>query len=719
MKKMYLLFYALTLLVATSCNAKPSPNPAPEPVPAPQIVTPVKWTWKAEQTGKGEYKLIFNAKIDKGWHTYSQFIGEGGPVPTSLTFDKANKDVQLNGKATETGPKIHSGHDPVFDMELKSFENEFTIVQSVKVLKDTKLKGTLEFMVCDDSRCLPPDQLDFSFDLTAGKAGIKIELDSTHGQNNLLNPAQQKFDSAVQAVIAKEVEKDSTQQTVAVLAGPNKYGEPLSDCGGGVGSEDQSIWAVFLLGILGGLIALITPCVFPMIPLTVSFFTKRSESKSKGKFEALFYAFSIVFIYFLFGVPFLLFNISPDTFNEISTGAALNVFFFIIFIVFAFSFFGFYEIQLPSFIANKADSASNVGGLVGIFFMALTLVIVSFSCTGPIIGSLLVGALTTANGKINVIVGMTAFGIGLALPFGFFAFFPSVMKSLPKSGGWLDTVKKVLGFIEFAFAFKFLSNADLVAHWGIMPREIFLGIWALVSFGLFMFLIGKFKLPHTTHVTKLSPVRISMSVLAFLITAYSVYGIAGNDLHIFSGFPPPKFYSIFNHKAEPIERSSEKLMTGAAKELEPIRNDYDKALSLAKKEGKPLLIDFTGWACVNCRKMEENVWTDSIVKKKLTEEFVVLSLYVDDKMELPVAEQRISDFFKGKKIKTLGNKYSEMQAKYFGANTQPYYVLVSPEERLLTKPSPYNPDPKEYASFLDCGLNAYKELEGRTSMLGK
>ncbi len=670
-----------------------------------QIVTPVKWTWKAEPVAKGEYKLIFTAKIDKGWHTYSQFIGEGGPVPTALVFDKANKDIQLNGKAAEISSKMHSGHDPVFDMELKYFENDLTIEQKVKVLKDTKLKGTLEFMVCDDARCLPPDQIEFEFDLkVSGKAALAEGGDSSRAGIDIAKPDPQgKFDSAVRAVITQEVIKDSAQQA-AIAAGGNKYGDPQANCGNAAeAAGDKSLLAVILLGFLGGLVALITPCVFPMIPLTVSFFTKRSESKTKGKFEAFFYAFSIVFIYFLLAVPFLIFNISPDTLNEISTGAPLNVFFFLIFVVFAFSFFGFYEIQLPSFIANKADSASNVGGLVGIFFMALTLAIVSFSCTGPIIGSLLVGALSSANGKLNLVAGMTSFGFALALPFGLFALFPNMMKSLPKSGGWLNSVKVVLGFVELIFAIKFLSNADLVAHWGILKREVFLGLWLIFGTGLFVYLIGKLKFPHDSPVEKLSPVRIFSAVVALAFTVYTAYGIPGNDLNLFSGFPPPKFYSF--------------LKTESA--IEPIKNDYAAALAKAKAEGKPLMIDFTGWACVNCRKMEENVWPNTEVIKRLSEKYVIVSLYVDDKMELPTTEQRMSEFFQGKKIKTLGNKYSEMQAKYFGANTQPYYVLVSPDEKLLTAPKGYTPDVNEYVSFLDCGINAYKELEGRTSMLQK
>lgn len=655
-----------------------------------QIVTPVTWTWDAKPVAIGEYKLTFTAKIDKGWHTYSQFIGNDGPVPTAITFDKNNKDVQLNGKPTEKGSKMHSGHDPVFDMPLTQFENDLVIEQKVKVLKDTKLKGTLEFMVCDDKACLPPDLIEFDFDLKAN-ADPKKKTDTARTQGTI---EQHKFDSIVQAVIEQK-SNDTTKQASVLASAENRFGEPLSNCGGDTKTDDKSLFAIIILGFLGGLVALITPCVFPMIPLTVSFFTKRSESKTKGKFEALFYGFSIVFIYFLLAVPFLLFDISPDTLNEISTGAPLNVFFFAIFVVFAFSFFGYYEIELPSFIANKADSASNVGGMIGIFFMALTLAIVSFSCTGPIIGSLLVGALSSANGKLNLVAGMTSFGFALALPFGLFALFPNMMKSLPKSGGWLNSVKVVLGFVELIFAVKFLSNADLVAHWGILKREVFLVLWVLLGLGMFAYLIGKLKFPHDSPVLKLSPMRLGFAGLALLFVVYTAYGIPGNDLNFFSGFPPPKFYSL--QKTESA--------------VEPILNDYETALAKAKAENKPLMIDFTGWACVNCRKMEENVWPDVEVMKRLTENYVVVSLYVDDKKELPENEQRISEVFPGKKIRTLGNKYSEMQAKFFGANTQPYYVLVSPDEKLLTSPRGYTPDVKEYVSYLDCGESAFKQVQ--------
>ena len=677
-----------------------------------QIVTPVTWSWKAEQISKGEYKLIFTAKIDKKWHTYSQYIGDGGPVPTKFTYDEKNKDVQFIGKNIETSPNTHDIMDPVFNMRLKFFEDELVCTQTVKVLKDTKLKGTLEFMVCDDKSCLPPDDKEFEFDLKASGTGVKTVPDKT-GKSELNSTSAEKavgeamavhktFDSTVQANIQNAMRAtDSAKSAAAAMVatpsnnnGNNKFGKALSQCNTSSVPVDNSLLAIILLGFVSGLAALLTPCVFPMIPLTVSFFTKRGESKSKGKFEALIYALSIILIYVIIAIPFAAFHIASDSVNEFSTGAALNVFFFFIFLIFAFSFLGYYEITLPSFIANKADSASNTGGLIGIFFMAATLVIVSFSCTGLFLGSLLVVALTSANGQVNVIFGMGAFGAGLALPFGVFALFPELMKSLPKSGGWLDTVKKVLGFVELIFAFKFLSNADLVSHWGIFPREVFLGVWTLCGAALFMFLMGWLKLPHSTPIKGYHPVRVTVLALALFFTGYSAFGIPGNELHLFSGFPPPMSYSIFKHKAK----------------ITPIQNDYDKALALAKKEGKPLMIDFTGWACVNCRKMEENVWTNPQVLERLSEKYVVLSLYVDDKKELPDSEQYMSSFFKGKKIKTVGNKFSEMEAKYFDKNTQPFYVLISPDEKLLTDPSPYESDPEKYTKFLDCGLSSFKQL---------
>jgi thiol:disulfide interchange protein len=654
-----------------------------------QILAPVKWGWKAEPLKSNEYNLVFTASIDKGWHLYSQFIGEGGPVPTAFTFEK-NSDVQVIGKPTEISSHVTEGMDDMFGVHVKKFDERVVFTQKVKVLNNTTLKGSVEYMVCDDSRCLPPDVKEFDFVLATNSA--TQEALPVDDENPTLKSTTRENTSETNLSIQPSV-SDSNLSSGSAQLMPNKYGSPIKNCGTEVTeTKNQTLWQIIVLGFLGGLIALLTPCVFPMIPLTVSFFTKRNENPARGRVEALFYAFSIVFIYFLISVPFLIFDISPDTLNEISTGAPLNIFFFIIFVVFAFSFFGYYEITLPSFIANKADNASNVGGVIGIFFMAVTLAIVSFSCTGPILGSLLVGALTSSGGKLNLVAGMSAFGLALALPFGLFAFFPQMLKSLPKSGGWMTTIKVILGFLELIFAFKFLSNADLVMHWGILKYEVFLGIWIIIGIAMFLYLIGKIHFPHDHPSKTINKTRLVLAGMSAVFVLYTASGLFGKELTFFSGFPPPRFYSLFvqDTKFHPT-------------------SDYDAALKQAKAEGKPLMVDFTGWACVNCRKMEENVWTDPEVYMRLKEKYVLVSLYVDDRKPLPENEQYISNF-SGKKIKTVGNKWSDMQATYFNSNTQPYYVLLSPNEELLTPPVGYTPQKGDYLKFLDCGLDAMKEL---------
>ncbi len=684
MRKSYFLIFLVVLLLPVGLVA--------------QILKPVTWSWKAEPVGKGEYKLVFTAKIDDKWHVYSQHIPGGEMINTSFTFEK-NKNIELVGTTTERGTKMHEEYDSFVDLHLKYYEQQMVCEQLIKVKADTKVKGELVFTTCNEV-CLPAEAIDFEFDLPLARTAATIAGNNPTDKPIALASSSQKENFTGEVTNNQGGSEVAAIKNSATGASANRFGKAQANCGAWSETTGQGLWAIVLLGFLGGLLALVTPCVFPMIPLTVSFFTKRSESKTKGKYEALFYAFSIVLIYFLIAVPFLVFNISPDTLNEISTGAVLNVFFFIVFLIFAFSFFGFYEIQVPSFIANKADSASNIGGLIGIFFMALTLAIVSFSCTGPILGSLLVGALSSASGKLYLVAGMTSFGLALALPFGLFALFPNLMQSLPKSGGWLNSVKVVLGFVELIFAIKFLSNADMVAHWGILKRETFLALWAMLGAGIFIYLIGLLRFPHDSGKLKLSPVRISAAAVALLFTVYAVYGIAGNNLKFFSGFPPPKFYSYLQSKSA----------------IEPIKNDYAAALAKAKAEGKPLMIDFTGWACVSCRRMEETVWPEMDVLSRLTEKYVIVSLYVDDRQPLPESEQYVSAVT-GKKIKTLGNKFSDMQAGYFHSNTQPFYVLVSPDEKLLTAPRGYTPDKDEYVSFLDCGLNAYKQLTRQTSML--
>lgn len=457
---------------------------------------------------------------------------------------------------------------------------------------------------------------------------------------------------------------------------------------------------IFGLGFLGGLIALLTPCVFPMIPLTVSFFTKQSHQKAKGIANAALYGFFIVLIYFLLSLPFHLFDsVDSQILNTIATNVWLNVFFFIIFVFFAFSFFGYYELTLPSSWANKMDQASQkVGGGLGIFFMALTLAIVSFSCTGPILGGLL-GSTTLAEGDVatNLSAGMVGFGLALALPFALFALFPTWLNSLPKSGGWMTTVKVVLGFLELALAFKFLSNADLVGHWGILKREVFLGIWILLFLLLSLYLFRVFRFPHDGPGQKLSPMRRSFALMSVVFTLYLVLGLTGvMNLKLLSGFPPPDFYSL------------QKTETDCPLGLDCFK-DFDKGVAFAKAENKPILLDFTGWACVNCRKMEENVWSQTAIYEMIKEEYVLISLYVDDRQKLPPGEQFDFKYESGriKTIETIGQKWGTFQSVNFSAASQPYYVLLSPNLEILNQAVQYV-DSEVYEAWLKSGLSTYQ-----------
>ena len=473
---------------------------------------------------------------------------------------------------------------------------------------------------------------------------------------------------------------------------------PADACGEAAhDSKKSSFWTVFVLGFLGGLIALITPCVFPMIPVTVSFFTKRSKTRKQGIKNGLLYGLSIFLIYVLASVPFhLLGNVQPEIFNSISTSPVLNLIFFVIFIFFSISFFGYFEITLPSGIANKADSKSGLGSLGGIFFMAITLAIVSFSCTGPILGTLLVGSLQ--GGAWALTMGMAGFGVALALPFTLFAIFPQWLHSLPKSGGWLDTVKKILAFLELALAFKFLSNADLVQHWGLLKREVFLGLWAVISLGLALYLIGKIHLPHDNKGAKISLGRKLGGLLAIVFAVVLVMGIFpknANYIKFLSGFPPPSHYSLLAKPADDNRGVHANVV-----------NDYQKALTLAKEQNKPILIDFTGWACVNCRKMEENVWTDPAVSSYIKDNFILVSLYVDDKEMLPVDKRfkYVSKAGTEKEINSVGDLWATFQAENFNQVTQPLYVVISPDQNLLSNPVGYTPDVTTYLQWLQCGV---------------
>lgn len=472
--------------------------------------------------------------------------------------------------------------------------------------------------------------------------------------------------------------------------------QPLHDCGDEA-TENKSILSVFLLGFLGGLIALITPCVFPMIPVTVTYFTKKSHNRKEGIRNATVYGLFILLIYVAITIPFHVASntISPEIFNNISTNVWLNLLFFAVFVAFALSFFGLYEIGLPASLANRADAKSGLGNVVGIFFMAGTLAIVSFSCTGPILGTLL--ANVANEGPWPLTAGAAGFGLALGLPFALFAFFPNWLHSLPRSGGWMTDVKVVLGFIELALAVKFLANADNVQQWGIIKREIFVGAWIIIGILIVLFLLGILRMSHSSPVKKFSAIRIGFITVFSLFTLYLVPGVFNSSrasLPLLSGFPPPLSYSVYSHHV---------LIT---KGIEPIRNDYEKALALARKENKPLLIDFTGWACVNCRRMEEKVWTNREVDSLMRNKFIVVSLYVDERSKLPAAAQTVYATKESgeKPIITIGDQWATFQTENFGATSQPQYAIISPDEKALTRTKFYTPDPVEFANWLKCGL---------------
>lgn len=453
---------------------------------------------------------------------------------------------------------------------------------------------------------------------------------------------------------------------------------------------------------MGGLVALLTPCVFPMIPLTVSFFTKKAGTRKEGIRNAVTYGFFIFLIYLLLSLPFhFLDTLNPEILNNISTNVWLNVFFFLIFVFFAFSFFGYYEITLPSALSGKADSKAGTGNIAGIFFMALTLSLVSFSCTGPILGSLLAGSLTGNGGAMQLTAGMGGFGLALALPFALFALFPNWLQSLPRSGGWLNTVKVFLGFVELALAFKFLSNADLVKHWGLLKREIFIGLWILLGILTTLYLFGLLRFRHDDPRARISTIRKITGVVVLLFTLYLLPGVTNSkwaNLTLISGFPPPLYYSIYQKDNECVLNLN-------------CSHDYEEALVRARKENKPLLIDFTGYACVNCRRMEENIWSKPDVYDLMKDKFIVVSLYVDDKKMLP-AEERFNYITRdgnSRQIRTVGDKWSTFQTENFANNSQPWYAIVDTQERLLTKPVGYTPEAGEYLNWLRCGLDAFSQ----------
>ncbi len=624
----------------------------------------VQWKATGKKIADGQYEILLKGVIKSGWHVYAKPNQTAGLEGLKISFS----DTAIHEEGIR---QLNAKFDTITD---KIFDNAQVEVatENLEIIQKINLAGVI------------PARL---------KA---VLLYNTAGSESFI-PEEKKIDIEMAGGIDMSASNRILIPTIDLK-------NPVNTCGGTGITDQQSgsngLLTIFFLGFLGGLVALITPCVFPMIPLTVSFFTKKAVTKKKGIFNATLYGFFIFLIYILLSVPFyFLDSASPEILNSISTNPWLNVIFFAVFIIFALSFFGLYEITLPGSFSSKADSKAGTGNIVGIFFMALTLAIVSFSCTGPILGSLLVGSLT--GGAIQLTAGMGGFGLALALPFALFALFPNWLNSLPKSGGWLNAVKVVLGFVEVALAIKFLSNADLVMHWGILKREVFIGIWILTGAGITLYLLGLIKFPHDSPIKKLSKAR---KVLAIAFGAFTIYLIPGltntklANLSLISGFPPPLYYSLYQSGDECVLSLN-------------CTHDYEEGLLKAKAENKPVLLDFTGYACVNCRRMEENVWSSPEVYKIMKDKFIVVSLYVDDKKKLPAAKQftftNKNDITK--EIITVGDKWATFETENFKNNAQPLYAIINADELLLNNPVGYTPGIKEYKDWLLCGLTAFEK----------
>ncbi|MAU63014.1 MAG: hypothetical protein CMC38_01500 [Flavobacteriaceae bacterium] len=628
---------------------------------------PVTFKTSVNKISENNYELVTSSEIESEWRLYSQFLIEGGAIPTEFIFKNNKSLFKLIGKAKES--ESITKYDPIFRMDQTYFINSNTFKQKIKLNDPNidKIFATIFYQSCNEYLCIYREaELVFNID---GSIEDAINEDLTSLTSDDVNPLKLDFKNT------ELLNKNSSNESIS----GNNY------------------FNLLILGFIGGLLALLTPCVFPMIPLTVSFFTKK---KSKSSLNAIVYGLFIILIYLFLSIPFYFIeSLDPEILNSISTNAWLNILFFIIFIVFAFSFFGFYELTIPSSWINSIDSKSNsIGGFIGVFFMSLTLVLVSFSCTGPILGSLLVGSISSQGGAIQLSIGMFGFGIALALPFTLFALFPSMLKSLPKSGRWMNTFKILLGFLELGFAFKFLSNADLVEHWGLLKREIFIGIWVVISLMISLYLFGVYKFPYELNTVKRSNFNVSLSLLFLIFAIYlspALLPNGSNSARLLSGFTPPSFYSIYPKKNDcPLGLNCFK--------------DFDKGLQFAKQNNKPILLDFTGWACVNCRRIEENVWTDPNVFNLINEKFVLISLYVDDRKELPIDNQFDIKYNSGKikKIRTIGDKSATFQALNFKTASQPYYVLLNTKLEILNSPIQYT-SKDVYQNWLEEGLDNF------------
>ena len=673
-----------------------------------QILTPVKWKIKLDDKGGApEKEIVFTATADKGWHLYDMNLPEGGPVSTSFTFETLN-GAELIGQPVPS-VKPTTVYDEQFAMNLRWYPGTVSFTQKLKVTDPAKFKaeGEVEFMACNDETCLPPDQIPFSFDKKS------IHVDPALAANSSTTEVDKEDATAIQPdtqVVAEEASELNTPDPAAketpattspkasdsLTDSPNLWSpviDQLKAFGDSTVSAADTSWLfIFFAGFLGGLIALLTPCVWPMIPMTVSFFLKRTKDRKKAIRDAITYGLSIIVIYLVMGL--LITGIfGASALNDLSTNAIFNILFFLLLVVFAVSFFGAFELVLPASWTSKLDSkADSTTGILSIFFMSFTLVLVSFSCTGPIIGTLLVQAASMGT-AVGPAIGMFGFALALSIPFSVFAIFPNMLQSMPKSGGWLNSVKVVLGFLELALGLKFLSVADIAYGWRLLDREAFIVLWIVIFSLLGVYLLGKIKFSHDSEVKYVSVPRLFMAIISFAFAIYMVPGLWGAPLKAISAFAPPLYTQDFNLYKNEVHAAFD---------------DYESGMAYAKKVNKPVMIDFSGFGCVNCRKMEASVWTDPKVKQMLENDYVLITLMVDDKTKLPQPIE-IQENGKTRKLKTIGDKWSYLQRSKFGSNAQPFYILLNDEGQPLGPSYAFNEDVSKYIQFLQNGLKEFKK----------
>lgn len=652
-----------------------------------QILEPVSWQFAKEKTGENEYELQLTATIDPGWYIYGTDLEPGGPIPTAVFFNDEDGFEFVGGLRY---PPAEVKYDPNFEMDIPMYGNRVTFRQTVRVLSADPVivSGELQYMSCDDQRCLPPDYIDFVF-----------ELDGAEGAEAVTGIV--RTDDTVELDEA-DVEADDKEAATRIYT-PE---EP----------EDSGLGWTFILGFLGGLLALLTPCVFPMIPLTVSFFLRNADNRARAFRDAMFYGFTIIFSYVVLGLAISMI-FGPATLNALATSPGFNVFFFALLVFFAASFFGAFELTMPAKWSNALDSkADKTGGLIAVILMGLTFVLVSFSCTGPIVGTLLVEA-AIGGSVFAPAIGMLGFSLALAIPFSLFALFPTALKSLPKSGGWMNAVKVVLGFIVLAFSLKFLSVADAVGQWGLISREVFIVIWIAIFLLMGLYLIGKIKFAHDSELKYMSVPRLMLAIATFAFVFYLIPGLWGAPLRSVSSFLPSQVTQEFDLSRMTVQAgdaSSSGIYVGFSVQEGPhglmAFTDYEEGLNAAREAGKPIFLDFTGLGCANCRKMEASVWSDPRVMASLRDDFVKISLFVDDRTRLPEEGQFVSDALgRERAIRTIGQKWSVFQAERYGANTQPYYVILDHDENMLAPAHGYDTNIDRYLEFLNTGKDNFYE----------